>query len=112
MNHPQHIDLPFFAYGIFKPGQLAFFQLKELVKTIVEPATIQGSLHIRDGLLFIKLDQEGEVNGALLEFYPESRDEAYERISMMEPDKIYCYCTCCKSTDNLHNCCKHKLWSH
>ena len=89
LHHPTNIDLPFFAYGIFKPGQLAFFQLKEMVKTTIEPATIRGQLLMRDGLLIMDLGQEGTVNGALLEFNPDMRHEAYERISLMEPDKQY-----------------------
>lgn len=28
---PVNASLPFFAYGVFKPGELAFLQLKELV---------------------------------------------------------------------------------
>ena len=89
MDHPTNINLPFFAYGIFKPGQLAFFQLKGLVKKIIEPATIQGCLLMRDGLPIIDFNQQGSVNGVLLEFYPEMTHEAYDRISQMEPDKHY-----------------------
>ena len=37
MEHPTNIGRPFFAYGLFRPGQLAFFQLRELVsETAVE----------------------------------------------------------------------------
>jgi hypothetical protein len=29
VDQPQHLERPFFAYGIFRPGQLAFFQLRD-----------------------------------------------------------------------------------
>jgi hypothetical protein len=37
MERPTKIDLPFFSYGIFRPGQLGFLQLKELVKERIAP---------------------------------------------------------------------------
>ena len=89
MRPPENRDLPFFAYGIFQPGQLAFFQLKAMVKSIVNPVKIRGGLRMRDGLLIFDPYGEGTMPGALIEFFPEMRQEAYERIAQMEPENQY-----------------------
>lgn len=89
MDRPTNIDLPFFAYGLFKPGQLAFFQLREVVKSVTDPAHIAGSLRLRDGLPIIDQAGGGSVRGALLTFLSARASEAYDRISSMEPDKHY-----------------------
>jgi hypothetical protein len=91
MERPPNIDLPFFAYGLFKPGQLAFFQLRELVKNVTDPAHIKGSLLLRDGLPIIDPKGQESVKGALLTFLPGRASEAYDRISAMEPDRHYCW---------------------
>jgi len=89
LKRPPSIDLPFFAYGLFRPGQLAFFQLRELVNKVTDPAHIAGSLLLRDGLPIIDPHGDGHVSGALITFLPERTSEAYDRISAMEPDKHY-----------------------
>lgn len=89
MEHPPNIDQPFFAYGLFRPGQLAFFQLREFVRTVTDPAQVAGSLLLRDGLPIIDPSGCGFVKGALVTFLPERAAKAYDRISAMEPDKHY-----------------------
>lgn len=90
MGRPLDIDLPFFAYGLFRPGQLAFFQLREFVSSVDDGAQTEGSLLLRDGLLIIDpAEVTGRVVGALLKFQPERAGEAYDRISAMEPGKHY-----------------------
>lgn len=89
MERPQNCDLPFFAYGLFRPGQLAFFQLRELVGNAVDPAQVAGTLRLRDGLPIIHPAEHGHVRGALLTFLPGRATEAYDRISAMEPDRHY-----------------------
>ena len=77
MEPPSNTDWPFFAYGLFRPGQLAFFQLRELVGDVSEPAEVSGHLHLRDGLPLIELGGEGRIKGALLTFMSERAAEAY-----------------------------------
>src|SRR3990172_4577555 len=89
MKRPENADLPFFAYGLFRPGQLGFLKLRELVNNVSEPARVEGSLLLRDGLPIIHLNGRGFVKGALLTFLPERAAEAYDRISAMEPDNHY-----------------------
>lgn len=93
MERPTRPDLPFFAYGLFRPGQLAFFQLRALTSR-VEPAHIAGSLLLRDGLPILDLNPLGQVNGALLSFFPLRAAEAYDRILAIDPGKHYCWHEC------------------
>ena len=88
MNLPNNLKNPFFAYGIFKPGQLCFFRIKNLVNQ-VSSTEVDGSLKERDGVpLFIK---EGNlpIKGFLITFKDGCEKEAYERINEIEPSKIY-----------------------
>lgn len=89
MERSPNSNLPFFAYGLFRPGQVAFFQLRELVSSVTEPAHVAGTLLLRDGLPIIDSNGSGRVKGALVTFVPEQAATAYERISAMEPDKHY-----------------------
>ncbi len=89
MNPPPNIVQPFFAYGIFRPGQLAYFQLQDLVDEIADPAQCKGKLLLRDGLPIMDLNGTDFVEGALLAFAPGKAHEAYKRISAMEPDSHY-----------------------
>lgn len=89
MERPTNIDMPFFAYGLFRPGQLAFFQLRELVGSVSEPAQVAGRLYLRDGLPIADPNGRGFIKGALLTFLPEQAGEAYGRIAAMEPGKHY-----------------------
>ena len=89
MRHPANINLPFFAYGIFRPGQIGYFQIKDLVDQVIDPFQISGSLLIRDGLPIIDPAGYSDVKGALIQFIPDRAGEAYDRISALEPDNHY-----------------------
>ena len=89
MKPPENTNLPFFAYGLFKPGELAYFQLHEYVLKVTSPALARGNLLVRDGLPIIGPDTQGSVKGTLLTFHPDKTIAAYKRISDMEPDEHY-----------------------
>lgn len=82
-------DLPFFAYGIFRPGQLGFLRLREFVRRIEPDCAIGGTLRERDGLPII--DEEGRdiVKGSLLVFDKQKARNAYLSIAKIEPAKHY-----------------------
>jgi Holliday junction resolvase RusA-like endonuclease len=86
---PLDLDRPFFAYGIFKPGQLAFFQLRDLIIDVAAPVRTRGSLRLRDGLPIADPEAPAEIVGALLAFSPDQSAAAYRRISDMEPGRHY-----------------------
>ena len=89
MDIPENPLLPFFAYGVFKPGELAFLQIKDFVKTCSR-GSIRGTLLIRDGLPILSLEERhGEVVGSLIHFCEYSGDEAYRHIAALEPDNQY-----------------------
>jgi hypothetical protein len=85
---PSKIHLPFFAYGVFKPGELAFLQVKDLVASI-QACSIGATLRIRDGLPIASLSSDSDLPGSLIHFKPGSEEEAYRRISEFEPQTQY-----------------------
>ena len=88
MDYPDSTELPFFAYGLLRPGQPAYFQLRESVER-ASAAQAPGSLWIRDGLPILNPTEWGTVDGALLTFRPAQARAAYGRIAAMEPEKQY-----------------------
>lgn len=96
MGPPSNPALPFFAYGLFKPGQLGFDSLRNCAKEVKEFARIEGALFERDG---VPLFYDGPdcpkvaVDGALITFFPEQAAQAYETITRLEPEKQYLWGT-------------------
>jgi len=89
MKLPNNTCLPFFAYGIFKPGQIAYFRIKELVERTKE-AKISGSLKERDGIPLLILGQNMKgVQGSLIAFKSGCDVDAYRRINQIEPNDVY-----------------------
>lgn len=86
---PQRVELPFFAYGAFKPGELAFTQIENYLKQQPEPGSVSGSLMVRDGLPLFNNKGGGNVEGFLFEFEKKKSLSAYETISKFEPKDIY-----------------------
>jgi hypothetical protein len=89
MECPDQIDLPFFAYGIFQPGQLGFLGIRDFVVEVKDSCQIKGTLRIRDGLPIIDPQGTAQVSGSILVFKPEASEEAYKRIIEIKPDKHY-----------------------
>lgn len=88
MNKPRDTNLPFFTYGIFKPGELGYHQLKHFIEKST-PYSIKGRLNIRDGLPLMDSEGHRTVEGWLLSFAPERKLDAYEAICKMEPGNQY-----------------------
>lgn len=83
------VDLPFFAYGIFKPGQLGFLRVQEFVEYIEPKCELDGTLRERDGLPIIDEEGEGRVQGSLLFFGKQEAVAAYSMVNEIEPEKHY-----------------------
>jgi len=84
-----NLRLPFFAYGIFSPGQIAFFQIKSYVRQVTD-ASATGILRIRDGVPVLDADARGEVaDGYRIEFNNADAELAYQAIQRMEPSTQY-----------------------
>lgn len=81
-------QLPFFTYGIFRPGEISFLGIKDFVST-AEPMTIKGDLVLRDGLTLFKDSKHQTVDGFLIKFKSEFESKAYSFIDSLEPKKLY-----------------------
>jgi hypothetical protein len=92
MKLPVDSSLPFFAYGIFQPGELAFLQIKEFVFDC-RKEVVSGQLKVRDGLPIAAINEDGHINGTLIFFRPDTQDLAYQRIAALEPEKQYWWST-------------------
>ena len=86
-------DLPFFSYGIFKPGELAYRQLHPFVDAFPVRALVRGSLWLRDGLPLLEPNGSSTVPGYLLTFKPGREIEAYHLIDSTEPLQHYRWVT-------------------
>ena len=88
MNLPSRTDLPFFAYGIFKPHQLDFSRIKELTENIVE-GLVDGIFKERDGIPLLIKSNCSNVKGCLVNFCSGKENDAYNRIVEIKPDEVY-----------------------
>ena len=85
----ENIKKPFFAYGIFKPAQIAFSKIKDF-HWKCEPHDIPHKMLIRDGVPIIeKKERPFITKGFKIWFNDESCEEAYKRISETQPYKLY-----------------------
>ncbi len=89
MELPQDISIPFFAYGLFKPGELAYRRIEALIAQTPVRSLARGSLLIRDGLPLLRTGLGSEVVGYVLHFRSDKSREAYEIIATLEPDNQY-----------------------
>lgn len=89
MDLPSNINLSYVAYGLFKPNELAYNQIREFVEDAPKRISINGSLYVRDGLPLLKIGGSEIVRGYLITFRKRSSKEAYEKISKFEPEKHY-----------------------
>ena len=86
---PPTSSLPFFAYGIFAPGEIAFFQIKSFVVDAPEATTITGEVLLRDGVPILDTKGQGLVNGFRIRFRQQDAEAAYRAIQDMEPERQY-----------------------
>lgn len=87
---PDNIKLPFFAYGIFKHGEIAFIKLKPYVKEIKCNISLNAKLHVKDGVPLINIDDSSaKTYGDIIYFSDISAEEAYKSISELEPTAYY-----------------------
>jgi hypothetical protein len=83
-----NVQLPFFSYGFFRPGEISFLGIKDYVSA-AKPITIEGDLVLRDGITLFKDSNFQKVDGYLIEFKSECASEAYSFINSLEPKKLF-----------------------
>lgn len=86
------IEYPFFAYGLFKPGQLGYHRIKEYVER-TRGGILEGTLLVRDGAPILELGSAGEVGGEILHFQNDIVERAYQAILELEPGNQYQWTT-------------------
>lgn len=89
MQNPKSTALPFFAYGLFKPGQLGFERLEPHVADCRMRCIADGTLWLRDGIPLFESGTGYRTSGALIYFRVGDSDVAYSRVSEIEPDDQY-----------------------
>jgi len=88
MNLPDDPGLPFFTYGLFRPRQIGYRDIRPFVQDAEDDWNVQGELLERDGLPLLA-EGRNQVPGWLIRFKPESAASAYAAINSIEPDRLY-----------------------
>ena len=88
LKTPNDINLPFFAYGILKPGEIAYSNIKELID-VKDEAVINYGMKHRDGvpILLSKEKEWARTRGYLFHF--NENEEAYKIICQTISNKLY-----------------------
>jgi len=83
-------SLPFFAYGVFKPGQLAYSRIKDFVDGKPIRCSVEHTLYERDGIPFAsENDTNSKTEGYVIHFKEDCRELAYDMIRKTESAKFY-----------------------
>lgn len=82
------LERPFFAYGIFKPGQIAYSKIKDLVDNRKE-TSVNYLMKLRDGvpILISKGNERYNTKGYL--FYFNDSEKAYKTICQTISPSLY-----------------------
>ncbi len=90
VDFPKNLSLPFFTYGIFKPGQIAYSRIEKYVYDFF-PSQINYRMLIRDGVPLINPDksEHSKTDGFLIKFKEKSSKKAYKTICITEPKELY-----------------------
>lgn len=90
VSPPEDIDKPFFAYGIFKEGQIAHFKLELFISDVDDEAEIEDcKLKMRDGFPLVAEASRRNVKGQVLSFDEKYREQAYDIICKSLADDLY-----------------------
>ncbi len=82
-------ELPFFAYGIFQPGEISFLGIREYVKKCTKDS-VKGYLDIWDGITIIDIKGDKNIQGYVIEFKnKQEAEKAYSFINSIEPIELY-----------------------
>jgi len=96
LEPPEHTEFPFLTYGLFKPDQLAFNQIKHLTKKNITPVYIEATLKHVNGMPVLIKDfnmWNEPVKGYILKFRKKKGKTAYNHISNTKDMHIYSWDT-------------------
>lgn len=85
---PRDISLPFFAYGFFKKGELAYNLIKDCVDGEPVEDRVRGELYNKDGVpILVRQDRDYfSIGGNIIKF---TTSVGYERVCDIEPGALY-----------------------
>ena len=89
---PDDINKPFFAYGVFKEGQIAHSKIKHYVDHIdYDVEVLNCKMMIRDGIPLIApiYSDDYDIKGQIIYFNQGDEVDAYNAISATEPKDLY-----------------------
>lgn len=90
---PRNIDLPFFAYDVFKPGELAFSRIKDFIdeEKTEQFSGVSHPLSMLNGVPFLirNYNRGYYTQGSLIYFKRENAEDAYRIISQSKSYKMY-----------------------
>lgn len=93
LSVPENTNWPFFAYGFFKPNELAYNQISQYSEGQAEEASVYGHFYEKDGVPILRLGNRNNrgctVRGAIIKFARWEQEKAYRLISDMEPPALY-----------------------
>lgn len=89
VGKPDNLDLPFFAYGIFKPGQIAYYRIKKYLRENPIETIVDYEMKYRDGVPILCGEKNDifQTKGYLIKF--DNPQAAYSRIGTAEVDELY-----------------------
>lgn len=95
LKNPKNVNLPFFAYDVFKIGEIAYSRISDFVESYEPHYTLNYSLNIDNGVPFLVRKYFGDYStvGTLIKFRKEDAYEAYKVISEAKSFKLYRWAT-------------------
>lgn len=90
LKDPLNTNLPFFAYSIFKPEQIAYSKIKKYV-SYYKNIEINYKMKLRDGvpILINKENEKYSTKGFLITFKDLNHEDAYNTINKTMSNKLY-----------------------
>jgi hypothetical protein len=89
MEQSEKVSLPLFVYGSLKPEEIAFSQVEEFVENWIPAELEHFSLCVRDGVPFIKPENNWKVQGFLLFAKHQQEERFYQVVEDYEGTRLY-----------------------
>lgn len=88
---PKNLDLPFFAYGFFKPHQIAHSKIKKYCQKHIEEEYVRGHIRHVNGMPVLDLNERSnfKVLGHIIKFKNRDKKRAYKAIGYSKHMNIY-----------------------
>lgn len=82
-------ELPLFAYGVFKKGQIAHSRIEKFIHDEKEDMPVRHYMGIRDGIPLLFDEKSGLAKGNLIYFNEKDRENAYKIIYNTQSEVFY-----------------------